>query len=61
MRAKLIRKIPLEKDLPWYFQQYEFECIECGTHYTRKRYDERTTPYCWKCQKKHEAEKARKA
>lgn len=57
MKAKLIRKIPAREGLPYYFDNYEFECIECGEHYTRKNYSNRTLPYCYKCQKRHDKEK----
>ena len=57
MKAKLIRKIPQREGLPYYFRRYEFECIECGEHYIRGRCDKRTTPYCGKCQRKHDYEK----
>ena len=57
MRVKLIRKIPARKGLPYWFDEYEFECIECGNHYFRKKCDNRTTPYCCDCSRKHEKEK----
>ena len=56
MRAKLVKKIP-QRGLPYYFREYEFECIDCGAHYRRKRCDGRTTPYCSACQRKHDKEK----
>lgn len=57
IKAKLIRKIEFP-DLPWFFNRYELECIDCGTHYFNGRYDWRTIPYCVECNKKHEKEKA---
>ena len=57
MKAKLIREIPQREGLPYYFRTYEFECIECGKHYTRRRCDNRTSPYCSTCPKKHDKEK----
>ena len=57
LRAKLIRVIPQPEGLPYYFRQFEFECIECGEHYFRKKCDERTTPYCCDCHRKHDKEK----
>ena len=44
VRAKLIRKIPSFRGYP--FDSYEYECIDCGTHYTRKAYNSRINPYC---------------
>ena len=57
MRAKLIRKIPAREGLPHWFDEYEFECIDCGAHYFRGRCDSRISPYCCECYKKHEKEK----
>ncbi len=54
MRAKLIRVIPEEEGLPFYFRQYEYECIECGSHYTRHQYNDRICPYCGPCSNKHD-------
>ena len=45
-KAKLINAIIRE---PFYFSEYEFECINCGTHYTRAAYNSRISPYCGKC------------
>ena len=56
MKAKLIRKIPKEEQVrSW--ERYEFECIRCGKHYTRKRIDPRTVPYCGYCEKQVNREK----
>lgn len=62
MNAKLIKKIE-HPDKPYYFNVYEFECIDCGAHYTRHSYNRRTNPYCGACARKHESErnKIRKA
>lgn len=57
MSAKLIR---VEKATPYYFTTYYFECIDCGKEFTRHRYDNRTSPYCGKCQRKYDRIKARK-
>lgn len=56
IKAKLIRKIPAGKDrygnqLPYYFDKYELECIDCGAHYFNKHYDRRTVPYCPNCRR----------
>lgn len=58
-KAKLVREIPQREGLPWYFRDYELECIDCGEHYTSGRYDSRTSPYCWKCKRIHDKEKAK--
>lgn len=57
MKAKLIREIPQREGLPYYFKMYEYECIECGAHYTRHQYSERINPYCGNCNLKHENQK----
>lgn len=57
MRAKLVKKIPQREGLSYYFREFEFECIDCGAHYFRKRCDARTSPYCSACQRKHDKEK----
>jgi len=54
MRAKLIRVIPEEEGMPYYFRQYEYECIECGGHFTRHQYNDRIDPYCGPCRNKHD-------
>ena len=54
MRAKLIRVIPEEEGMPYYFRRYEYECIECGSHYTRHQYNDRILPYCGPCSNKHD-------
>ena len=56
MEAKLIKEIS-DKRIPWYGHTFVFECIDCGANYTRSRYDARTTPYCCKCQKRHDKER----
>lgn len=53
MRAKFLRK---DKSKYWGYDYY-FECIDCGTVYTRERYDDRTTPYCGLCWRKHSLER----
>lgn len=53
MKAKLIREIPQREGLPYYFKTYEFECIECGRHYTRHQYNDRISPYCASCGMEH--------
>ena len=53
MRAKFLRK---EKSKYWGYDYY-FECIDCGEEYTSMRYDDRTTPYCGKCWRKHSLER----
>lgn len=55
--AKLIRKI--ESGKAWYFDKYEYECIDCGEHFTRGSYTRRIRPYCAECSIRHEREKAR--
>lgn len=57
MKAKLVREIPQREGLPYYFKTYEYECIECGEHYTRHQYNKRITPYCCKCNAKYEKQK----
>lgn len=59
VKAKLVREIPQGEGLPWYFRKYELECIDCGEHFRTGRYDSRTSPYCWRCQKIHDKEKAK--
>ena len=61
MKAKLIRQLPLKEGLPWYFREYELECIECGNHYYSGQYTTRTNPYCPECNRKHNSEKAKEA
>ena len=55
--AKLIRVIEAPPNRSWYFREYEYECIRCGTHFFRKRYDRRINPYCAKCCKENERQK----
>ena len=55
IRAKLVRKIPSFRGYP--FDSYEYECIDCGTHYTRKAYNSRINPYCGECRKKYDKPK----
>ena len=56
--AKLVRYIPAEGKRRC-FDKYEFECIECGTHYFRSANNSRVLPYCGECQRKHDREKQR--
>lgn len=58
IQAKLVRKI--ESGKAWYFDKYEFECIDCGRHYRNGRFDSRTVPYCNDCKRKHDKERAEK-
>lgn len=53
MRAKFLRK---EKSRYWGYDYY-FECIDCGEEYTSMRFDDRTTPYCGACWRKHSLER----
>lgn len=53
MKAKLTR---VEPGNPYYFTQYHYQCIECGAEYTRHQCNERISPYCGKCQRKHDTE-----
>ena len=55
MRAKIVNV--KKSDKAWWFDSYELECIECGTHYFRSKVDDRTNPYCCNCKAKHEKEK----
>ena len=57
MKAKLVKEIPQREGLPYYFKIYEYECIECGSHYTRHQHNERINPYCSKCNAKYEKQK----
>lgn len=52
IKAKFVRKI--ENGGAWYFDKYEFECVDCGTHFYSGRYDCRTSPYCAECKMKHD-------
>lgn len=56
MRAQLIR---VEHHDTFYFTDYYYECIDCGAEYTRHQYNDRITPYCGKCQRKHDLEAQR--
>jgi hypothetical protein len=58
MKAKLVSVTELEGKPIW-FRTYEFECIDCGKHFTRRRFDSRTNPYCPICHRKHENERQR--
>lgn len=58
MKAKLI-SVTQPEGKPIWFRTYEFECIDCGKHFTRHRYDSRTNPYCAGCNRKHENERQR--
>lgn len=53
---KLIKFIPSGKRLP-YWDRYEFECVDCGSHYFRGTFNNRTSPYCGECQNKHDRER----
>lgn len=53
MRAKFLRK---EKSKYWGYDYY-FECIDCGEEYTSMRFDDRTSPYCGACWRKHSLER----
>lgn len=58
MKAKLI-SVTEPEGKPIWFRTYEFECIDCGKHFTRHRFDSRTNPYCPGCNRKHENERQR--
>ena len=58
MKAKLV-SVTEPEGKPIWFRTYEFECIDCGKHFTRHRYDSRTNPYCAGCNRKHENERQR--
>ena len=58
MKAKLI-SVTEPEGKPIWFRTYEFECIDCGKHFTRHRFDSRTNPYCAGCNRKHENERQR--
>ena len=58
MTAKLV-SVTEPKGKPIWFRTYEFECIDCGKHFTRHRFDSRTNPYCADCHRKHENERQR--
>lgn len=53
---KMIRFIPSGKRLP-YWDKYEFECVDCGTHYFSGAFNNRTRPYCAECCRKHDRER----
>lgn len=53
MKAKLIR---VELGNPYYFTQYYYKCIECGREYIRHQCNDRISPYCGQCQRKHDSE-----
>lgn len=56
MKAKLV-SVTEPEGKPIWFRTYEFECIDCGKHFIRHRFDSRTNPYCGDCQRKHENER----
>ena len=58
MKAKLV-SVTEPEGKPIWFRTYEFECIDCGKHFTRHRFDSRTNPYCPGCNRKHENERQR--
>ena len=59
MDAKLIRVIPEGEGRPFYFREYEYECIRCGAHFFRHTCNDRINPYCAKCCRENERIKAR--
>lgn len=59
MDAKLIRVIPEREGRPFYFREYEYECIRCGEHFFRHTCNDRINPYCAKCCRENERIKAR--
>ena len=58
MKAKLIRT-ELDPKGRYWFNNYIYECIECGKEFSRHTYNERINPYCGDCCRKHDAEKAK--
>ena len=40
-----------------YLDTYYFECLDCGKEYFRHANNKRISPYCGKCQRKHDNEK----
>lgn len=58
MKAKLV-SVTEPEGKPIWFRTYEFECIDCGKHFTRHRFDSRTNPYCADCHRKRESERQR--
>lgn len=58
MEAKLVQKLPKREGVKYSLRAYEYECIDCGEHYFRGQYHSRISPYCWRCQKVHDKEKA---
>lgn len=52
MKAKLIREIPPKNGLPYYFVQYEYECIDCGKHFFRGKCNKNIVPYCLECKER---------
>ena len=54
--AKLIRVEKNPRGLS-YLDTYYFECSDCGKEYFRHANNKRISPYCGKCQRKHDNEK----
>lgn len=59
MEAKLVRVIEAPPNRSWYFREYEYECIRCGTHFFRHTCNNRINPYCGKCCRENERIKQR--
>lgn len=59
MDAKLIRVIPEKDNDPFYYREYEYECIRCGAHFFRHTCNDRINPYCGKCSRENERIKRR--
>lgn len=49
----------IEKHSKYYFDTYYFHCVDCGSEFTRHRFDRRTNPYCSDCNRKRETLKAK--
>ena len=54
--TKLIRVEKNPRGLS-YLDTYYFECSDCGKEYFRHANNKRISPYCGKCQRKHDNEK----
>jgi len=54
MKAKMIKYYPNGNVQPW--NKYEYECIDCGSHYYKETYNSRISPYCIECKRKHRTE-----
>lgn len=55
-KAKLVRHIPSGKRLQ-YWDKWEYECVDCGSIYSRSANNSRINPYCGMCARKHDAER----